>query len=224
MQEEISSNLMRSKTARRGGRLGVQLGLVVSALSAAGCGNGAVPDEESAAVQPPDLAGRYVSACAPQPQADGSTSYFQLRFDLTATRWSIDYVVFGDEACATRVLTVNIEGPYALTAPSTVVDGAWEARFGFDQKTMTPHVPFMVDTLSSLDGCGTGTWTLDEPMDISGGCAAFGQQPVSQCSADYDLVMVDADGVRFGQRPADNNMCQPERRPAAISPLLNVRQ
>lgn len=194
-------------------------------LSQLACGNSTKPDEEPNAATAPALAGQYLSACTPQPQADGSTSYFKLDFDLSATRWTLDYIVFADEACATKALTVNIEGPYEQTAPSSDVEGAWEGRFAFDAKTMTPHVDFMVQTLSSIPGCGSGDWELDKASDISQqGCAAFGQYPISMCGADYDLVKVTDAGLQFGARPADNKMCEPAKRPTALSPLVSVRQ
>lgn len=189
------------------------------------CGSSTKPDDEPSAATPPALAGRYISACTPQPQADGSTNYFKLDFDLSATRWALDYIVFADEACSTKALTVNIEGPYEQTAPSDAVEGAWEARFAFDAKRMTPHVDFMVQTLSSIPGCGSSDWALDQTSDISTqGCAAFGQYPISECGADYDLVKLSDGGIQFGARPADNKMCEPAARPTALSPLVSVRQ
>ena len=217
MAERIVASATRQRRA-----LWPALALCVWGASA--CGNSAKPDEDPSEARPPQLAGRYVSACTPQPQADGSTSYFKLDFDLTATRWTLDYVVFADEACATKALTVNIRGPYELTAPSSQVEGAWEGRFGFDAKTMTPHAQFMVDMLAGIQGCGAGGWTLDQATDVSGGCAPFGQYPLSQCGADYDVVKLNEGSVQFGQRPANNDMCEPGKRPTALSPLLNVKQ
>jgi hypothetical protein len=49
------------------------------------------------------------------------------------------------------------------------------------------------------------------------GCAAFGQYPAAQCPADFDLLDVDGGTLHFGNRPADNNMCTPDRRPTQLS-------
>jgi hypothetical protein len=59
---------------------------------------------------------------------------------------------------------------------------------------------------------------------LTAGCLGLGQRPGSSCSADHDLISLAADGLHFGQRPADNDMCTPERRPAALSPLALQRR
>jgi hypothetical protein len=199
------------------------------ALSA-GCASG--PDErpteeETPAEQTdptPDLSGRWVSACLPQPQADGSTNYIDLDFDLTADRWALDYVTYGDETCATELVTVHIEGPYELTGASPTLDDVYEARFGFDDKTITPHVTPLADMLNGLDGCGTSAFEVGVSQSVyAAGCPAFGQYPQDVCSADYDLVRLDGDQLTFGNRPADNDMCQPDRRPTELSQLVLSR-
>jgi hypothetical protein len=47
----------------------------------------------------------------------------------------------------------------------------------------------------------------------------LGQQPISACGQDYDLVRLDEGELMFGARPADNNMCTEARRPAEMSGL-----
>ena len=42
------------------------------------------------------------------------------------------------------------------------------------------------------------------------------RQPVADCGLDHDLMAMDAAGLYFGQRPADNDMCTPDRRPTAL--------
>jgi hypothetical protein len=39
---------------------------------------------------------------------------------------------------------------------------------------------------------------------------------VADCGTDHDLLALDATGLRFGQRPMDNDMCTPDRRPTAL--------
>jgi hypothetical protein len=177
------------------------------------------------AAAPPSLVGRWVSDCTPSPQADGSTQYFRLDFDLAATDWALDYVVHGDAACEVPLVTVHIEGPYALERPSNVVAGAWEARFGFTTKTIRPEVDGLRDFLSSLEGCGAADFETGVAQDVyASGCPGFGQYPQAICEADYDVVLLDGDSLFFGARPADNDMCTPEKRPAALSALANRRQ
>ncbi len=106
-------------------------------------------------------------------------------------------------------------------------EAAREARFAFDEKTVTAHAEGAVGFLASLgEGCGSpGTWERGVARDVGGaGCPALGQRPIADCPADYDLVSVTATELRFGDRPADNDMCSPERRPTAVSGLASIRQ
>lgn len=173
----------------------------------------------------PDLAGRWRSDCLASPQADGSTNYIRLDFDLGAEDWRLDYVTHGDAACEAPLVTVAIAGTYALAAPSAVVDGAWEARFAFTAKTIRPEVDALRDYLNSLDGCGSVDFVTGVAQDVYGpGCPAFGMYPRARCDADHDLVRRDGDDLYFGARPADNDMCSPERRPTALSAAPNRRR
>jgi hypothetical protein len=166
----------------------------------------------------PVLVGHWVSDCTPT-----DTGALSLDFTIEDARWALDYDTFGDTACAAPFLTVHIEGAYEVIAPSPTVPDAWTARFGFDQKTVTPHGDAAVGFLAGLgDACGgPGAWTDGVARDVfASGCAMLGQYPSSRCTADYDVVSIDAGGLlHFGQRPADNDMCTEAKRPAALSPL-----
>jgi len=76
-----------------------------------------------------------------------------------------------------------------------------------------------VDALDGA-GCGADAWEIDVGQSVAEeGCAAFGQYPLADCAADYDIVSRDGDTMFFGSRPMDNDMCTPERRPVELSPL-----
>lgn len=210
---------------------------LLSSLDGAGCGEStpSTPDVTTGGDaggstrldggDAPSLAGRWTSDCLPSPQADGSTQYFDLDFDLDATSWALDYVVHGDAACEVPLVTVSIAGPYTIERPSSTVPGAWEARFAFERKTIRPEVDGLRDFLNSLEGCGAAEFQTGVAQDVyASGCPAFGQYPESACVADYDLVQRDGDVLRFGERPADNDMCTPEKRPATLSPVENRRR
>jgi hypothetical protein len=172
----------------------------------------------------PSLAGRYQSACLPQPQADGTTQYARLDFDLSPDTWTLDYQLHGDAACTARLVGVRIEGPYEVGGPAPGLEDTFQARFGFAKKTITPYVDGLVGALAAM-GCGSSAWQLGQPQDVlEAGCAAFGQYPVSRCAADYDLVKLDAEGLHFGARPADNDMCTPEKRPTRLNPSVFQRR
>jgi hypothetical protein len=142
-----------------------------------------------------------------------------MNFHNTAQRWQLTYAVFGDAACTVRLVDVDIAGEYEIGASSPTVAGARDAVFHFDSKTITPRAQPLADALNGMD-CGGG-FVVGTSHDVyEGGCAGFGQYPRATCSADHDLVWREGDHLRFGQRPADNNMCTPDRRPTALSPLV----
>lgn len=172
----------------------------------------------------PAIEGHWASACTPSPQADGSTQYLVLDFVIGKSDWKLDYVVHADAACTTKLVTVAIDGDYALDRPSNTVANAWEARFAFAHKTITPHVDGLVAALTGAK-CGAKPWKVGEAQDVyEAGCAAFGMYPKATCSADYDLVSLDGAALHFGARPKDNDMCTAAKRPTAIGPLALARR
>jgi hypothetical protein len=162
-----------------------------------------------------DIAGHWLSSCFDQ----GDGTFAQLDFDIETAQWALDYEVHGSASCDAPLATVHIDGPYAIEGASATVANAFDARFGFANKTITPHAQPIADALEA-GGCGGSPWQLDQPQSVADdGCAAFGQLPVAQCPADYDLVARDGDALRFGKRPADNAMCSADARPEELSPL-----
>jgi hypothetical protein len=157
---------------------------------------------------PAGLAGKWQSGCV----NPGNNQAIQLNFDLTASDWKLDYIAFADATCTTKNLTVHIEGAYALGKESTVT-GAKEGRFDFATKTVTPHSEGAAAFLSQA--CGRGGFTANTPADLKDGCAGLGAYPISSCPSDFDLVFLEGDTLSFGARPADNNMCTPEKRPTS---------
>jgi hypothetical protein len=188
--------------------------LIASTLIVTACGTSAPNPPETPAAGP-DLAAPWSSACFDQ----GNGTHAKLEFDITAATWKLDYRVNGDAACSVPLATVHIEGPYAIERPSGAVPGAYEARFGFAQKTLTAHAQAIADNLDEA-GCGDGAWKVGVAQSVlEKGCAAFGQYPAASCPADYDLVRRDGTKLSFGKRPADNDMCTPAKRPTELSPL-----
>jgi hypothetical protein len=212
-----------NRTTRLVSSLFITLTATATAL-AAGCGGGrdsvrAEPDAGQGAG--PDIRGRWLSPCLPQ---DGGQS-FSLDFDLTQARWALDYAAFGDGDCQVPFLTVHIEGPWEYERPSAAVEGAFEARFGFSEKTVTPHMEAAAGFLASEAGCGRDDGFAEGQATsiYDHGCPGLGQYPRAQCDADYDLVALAGGNLQFGARPADNDMCAPARRPTALSGLPLAR-
>jgi hypothetical protein len=180
-------------------------------------GSDATGDEDTGDPAAPDIAGRWVSPCLP----DGEGGAFHLDFDIDASTWTLDYVAHGTETCDFPLMTVHIAGPYELEQPSPSVAGAWEGQFGFDVKELMPHVEGVIDFLESPEGCDFEGFAVGVATDVyEMGCPGLGQYPQAICEADYDLVALDEEGLRFGERPADNDMCTPDKRPVALSPLV----
>lgn len=192
-----------------------RLAITLAALSAAACGGA------KTAVKPQDLAGRWDSpTCEAIPNGDGSNSYVQRHFQLTESSWTLNLDAFGDARCQTKLFTARVAGPYTLVKDSDAVPGATEGDFGFGERYLTAHVQPLADAFAQ-SGCGTGTWTVGAEQAIPGACLFF--KPIAQCGTDHDLVKVDGDKLFFGQRPADNDMCVPGKRPAALAALPVVK-
>ena len=184
----------------------------------AGCG-GARP--AGAAASRPRIVGGWKTACIAANPDQGAI----LDYAITETRWAIDYILFGEPRCTSRFLTIHIEGPYQVGAPSAVVPGAFDADFGFATKTLTPHVDEAAEFLASADGCGRAGFAAGVTTDISAaGCAGLLLRPIAACETDFDLVKLDGDELRFGARPDDNDMCTAARRPTALEPVSNRRK
>lgn len=194
------------------------LPLVVATSSLIACGGGTPAPTDSAALAAnaaPDITGHWVSECTKVSEQQ----IIKLDFQMTKETWSLDYSTFADPACQTKFVTVHIEGPYQVGGPAEGVEKAFQAKFGFTKKTVTPHLDAAVGFLGSEKGCG-GSWTLGTTVDIGEkGCAGLGQRPISACGADYDLVFTDGSVITFGDRPADNDMCTEDKRPKALSKL-----
>jgi hypothetical protein len=198
------------------------------AVLATGCGGDDTSSGSTTGggVTAPDVAGRWTSGCLSAKQADGSTQYTSLDFDITQSapgegHWDVDFRVHGDPKCSTGFLTVHIDGPYRFVEPSDVVKGAWDVLFSFDERTVTPENDAALGFLQSLGPCGDGHFEVGKPTDVyTAGCAALGQYPKSQCDADHDLAWTDGSELRFGERPADNDLCTEAKRPTALSSTI----
>jgi hypothetical protein len=191
--------------------------IVLLALTACGSSHPATSPPGSAL----DVAGHWVSDCTTTPDSKG---YFTMDFHNTTDHWQLAYVVFGDAKCATPLVAVDITGPYTIGGASPTVSGAHEAVFEFDKKSITPKAQPLADALNGMPECGGG-FAVGSAHDVyERGCPGFGQYPHSACAADYDVIWREGDQLRFGQRPADNNMCSADRRPAALSPLILRRR
>jgi hypothetical protein len=197
----------------------------VAALAA--CGDAPPPAAPPAPTPPPAaapapapagltgaaLVGTWVGPCNASPAGDGS--FNQLTFRMTDTTWDLDYVAHGDATCSgnAKFLTVNIQGPYTIGGPSAAGPGAHEGTFGYTQKSVTAGQDAAVGFLK--EKCGFDA-KVGVPVDLAAGCANLGAYPIADCKEEFDIVRLEGDTLQFGKRPADSNMCAPDKRPTTF--------
>lgn len=163
-------------------------------------------------VTPEQLAGTWES---PTCESIGNNSYIQRHFTLTENTWTLNLHAFGDAQCQAKLFTARIQGPYTLVKDSERVPGATEGNFGFGELHMTPHIQPLAEAFQNAK-CGAGTWKVgEEQRTTETGCLFF--KPTSACGTDHDLVKVEGGQLFFGERPADNDMCTPDKRPTALT-------
>lgn len=155
------------------------------------------------------LDGTYAST-APEPWYGG---YGTRSFQFKDGRWSLVFTHALDPAMARPTFRFRTEGPYRVGAPSAAVPGAFEAVFGERVK----YVTLLTADEAVIRGFGFATCGLKTGVEVDisvTGCA--GWKPVAQCGEDHDLLAISRDGLHFGVRPRDNDMCTPDKRPTAL--------
>jgi hypothetical protein len=135
-------------------------------------------------------------------------------------RWSLTFVHALDPAMTQRTFRFRTGGACRVVAPSDTVPGAWHTVFDEDWKhlTLLTPVPAIAAAMGMAD-CGL-TVNLEADISVSG-CAAW--RPVALCGADHDLPAPTDAGLRFGLRPADNDMCTADKVPTALLPAVVAR-
>jgi hypothetical protein len=132
--------------------------------------------------------------------------------------WSLDFALALDPGMNAKVFEFHATGTYDVIAPSATVPGAFDMLFREDVKAVTLRAtdPKLIEAF----GLAQCNLTPDVKTDISAtGCAIW--KPVAECGEDHDLLALDADqNLYFGVRPADNDMCTPDKRPIALLPAV----
>lgn len=155
---------------------------------------------------------------SPQPEDWGHGTFGVRDFRFDHGRWSLRFTLALDPALQHQVFEFRTHGHYQVQKASAAVPGAYETRFVEDQKFVT----LLTDDAKLIEGFGLAGCALvpGQEKDISGsGCALW--KPVALCSEDYDLLALDSTGgLYFGVRPADNDLCTPDKRPQALLPAV----
>lgn len=138
-------------------------------------------------------------------------------FTFANGQWQLIFTHALDPAMTMRTFQFRTGGPFEIGQESEAVAGAFHGVFHEDWK----HVTLLTDNPEIVAGMGMAECELAYNLetDISEtGCAAW--RPVADCGEDHDLFAMDATGVYFGVRPADNDMCTPDRTPTALLPVV----
>ena len=172
---------------------------------------------------PPALTGIWESErCVIQERAGTRTSS-RSTFVFLDDEWALELIQYSDAACTTPSLRAFFQGRYRVIRPSTVVQGAYDADFGFTRKRLTLYADALLAE-ANRGACGERTWTRGREEDVSAtGCLWV--VPVSACTQEFDLVKVDDDRLLLGERPpAGQDLCRADRRARALRSLPLVRR
>ncbi|MBI3219351.1 MAG: hypothetical protein HYZ44_07555 [Bacteroidetes bacterium] len=139
-------------------------------------------------------------------------------FTFDKGKWTLHFTLGLDPELKMQVFTFRTEGTYKVLDKSKAVDNAYNAVFYEDKKWVTLKTADA--NLIQAFGFAACNLTKDVEKDISiTGCSAW--QSVADCPGDYDLLSLDKEGkLYFGERPSDNNMCSPEKRPTKLTPAV----
>ena len=162
-----------------------------------------------------NLKGTYQSLDA-EDWGQGTYGYRTFTFDKG--KWTLHFILALDENLESRVFEFRTFGTYRIEEASKVVTGAYNATFYEEKKFVTLKTADSgLMQAFGLDRCGL---LVDHEKDISvDGCSLW--PSVNDCNEDHDLLFLDRDGqLHFGQRPADNDMCTPEKRPTKLLPAV----
>lgn len=159
------------------------------------------------------LDGHYSSTT---PEDWGHGAFGRRVFSFDHGRWTLDFTRALDPPFARKVFAFRTGGTYRVIGAAADVPGAFQADFREESKNVTLLTPDLAKAFG-LAACGLA---VGVEKDVSqAGCAAW--KPVSACPQDHDLLALDAaGGLHLGVRPADNDMCAPERRPTALLPAV----
>lgn len=146
--------------------------------------------------------------------------YGTREFVFADGQWSLTFIHALDPGMTQRTFQFRTGGGYVVQQPSDAVPGAFHTVFDEDWKHLTLLTP--VPEIAAAMGMADCGLTVNLEADISEtGCAAW--PSVAECGQDHDLLAMSADGLHFGQRPADNDMCTADRTPTALLTAVVAR-
>lgn len=185
--------------------VGIAVNLSVAAASAEDGGRRALQS----------LSGTYKSVGA---EDWGRGTFGTREFSFDKGKWTLRFSLALDPEMKMKIFEFRTYGTYRVLDPSITAPFAYNALFLENAKfvTLKTSDEKLIQGFG-LAGCGL---TTGKEKDISAdGCALW--KPVGICREDHDLLALDASGnLYFGARPADNDMCTPDKRPSVLLPAV----
>ena len=150
---------------------------------------------------------------SPITRPDGQVVYLRRTLSISGRHWSMAFTADGKRPLYSgrNVGDVSI-GEYRA------LDQTYEAFFAFDRRRLTPQTPEIAEALTAA-GCGSGGWAAGVEQDVTETrCPPFRVLAQASCAGEYGLVRLTKQGLWLGARPADGDLCAPERRPEHTGP------
>lgn len=137
-------------------------------------------------------------------------------FTFDKGKWTLDFTLSLDPDMKMQVFKFRTFGTYKVEEKSTKVADTYNAVFYEEKKFLT--LKTSDENLINAFGFAACNLALDIEQDVSAnGCSAW--KSVKDCPGDYDLLSLDQEGkLYFGNRPQDNDMCSPDKRPTSLTP------
>lgn len=159
-----------------------------------------------------NLSGTYAD---PQPYQYGQ-AFGERIFTFDKGKWTLHFTLALDPEMKMQVFQFRTFGTYKVQEKSDKVANTYHAVFYEEKKFLTLKTSDA--NLTNAFGFTPCNMTKDLEQDVSEkGCSAW--KSVADCPGDYDLLSLDQEGkLYFGQRPQDNDMCSPDKRPTKLTP------
>jgi hypothetical protein len=168
---------------------------------------------------PPTLSGSWTSDCTPAPDGKGSATISAV---MTGDRWEIDVLGFTDAACARKSMTLHMTGGYTIGEMSATEANSWAIDLVADSHQLTAADKATAKALGKA--CAIKKMKAGKAYDIHAkGCAAVHVKPADACATEFQLVRQIGNRIYFGLETPGNDLCAPERRPAAVEKAFSFR-
>ena len=162
--------------------------------------------------QPPNLVGQWKGPCA----ADGKV-HRQTVHVYTADRWDVRTGEFSDAACTKRLSEQHRGGTYAFGAESPAVETAWDVTFTVDVREITADDKKRAKAIGKA--CGVKLAARGTADVLAKGCPKLG---IAACTTEYDVVALEGDKLRLGQRTAEADGCAADKRATALDTATDL--